>query len=96
MMKPFVVCLVAGLAMTAGAASARDLHGTTNSTIGSQGASTGTNGTLHSGANGALNSGGNERSVNGTANSTIGSSGAKAGVNGTAHSTTNRTLNSAK
>jgi len=70
---------------------------TTNSTIGSKGASTGTNGTLHSTANRALRgTAGSERSVNGTANSTIGSGGGAAGTTGTAHSTTNRALNSAK
>jgi hypothetical protein len=47
MMKPLAVCFVAGLAMGLGSASARDLHGTTNSTIGSSGPSTGMNGTLH-------------------------------------------------
>jgi hypothetical protein len=98
MMKPFVVCLVAGLALGIGSASARDLHGTTNSTIGNDGASTGTNGTEHSTANRGLNpgNGASERSVNGTANSTIGSGGGAAGMNGATHSTTNRALNGAK
>ena len=97
MMKPLAICFVAGLAMSLGSASARDLHGTTNSTIGSKGASTGTNGTLHSTANRALRgTAGSERSVNGTANSTIGSGGGAAGTTGTAHSTTNRVLNRAK
>jgi hypothetical protein len=98
MMKPFVVCLVAGLAMGIGSASARDLHGTTNSNLGNDGASTGTNGTVHSTANRALNTGNgvSERSVNGTANSTIGSGTGAPGTNGTAHSTTNRALNGAK
>jgi len=74
MMKPLAICFVAGLAMSLGSASARDLHGTTNSTIGSKDASTGTNGMEHSTANRALRgTGGSERSVNGTANSTIGS-----------------------
>src|ERR1700686_3068643 len=95
MMKPLAICFVAGLAMSLGSASARDLHGTTNSTIGSTGASTGTNGTLHSTANGALRGdpGAGERSVNGSVNSKLGSSGAATGTNGTAHSTANRTLN---
>jgi|SRR5216684_6286238 hypothetical protein len=97
MMKPLAICFVAALTMSLGSASARDLRGTTNSTIGSKGASTGTNGTLHSTANRALrDTSGSERSVNGTANSTIGSSGAATGTNGTLHSTTNRALNSAK
>jgi hypothetical protein len=95
MMKPFVVCLVAGLAMGIGSASARDPHGVTNSSIGNSGASTGTNGTEHSTANRALNpgKGASERSVNGAANSTIGSGTGAPGTNGTAHSTINRTLN---
>jgi hypothetical protein len=98
MMKPFVVCLVAGLAMGIGSASARDPHGVTNSSIGNSGASTGTNGTEHSTANRTLNpgNGASERSVNGAANSTIGSSGGAAGANGALHSSTNRGLNSAK
>lgn len=98
MMKPFVVCLVAGLAMGIGSASARDLHGTTNSNLGNGSASTGTNGTAHSTANRALNPGNgvSERSVNGTANSTIGSGTGAPGTNGMTHSTTNRTLNGAK
>lgn len=98
MMKPFVVCLVAGLAIGVGSASARDIHGTTNSTIGSSGAETGTNGTLHSTANENLkgSAGVNNRSVNGSVNSTIGSSGASTGTNGTAHSSANRAINSAK
>jgi hypothetical protein len=97
MIKPLAICFAAALTMGLGSASARDVHGTTNSTIGSKGASTGTNGTLHSTANRALRgTAGSERSVNGTANSTIGSSGAATGTNGTLHSTTNRALNSAK
>jgi hypothetical protein len=96
MMKPFVVCLATALVLGMGSASARDLHGSTNSGIGSSGASTGTNGTLHSTANGGMNNGVSERSVNGTANSTIGSSGAATGTNGALHSGANRTLNSAK
>ena len=97
-MKSFVVCLVAGLALSVGSASARDLHGSTNSSIGNDGASTGTNGTMHSTANRALNSGNGagERSVNGTTNSTIGSGTGATGTNGTVHSTTNRALNGAK
>jgi hypothetical protein len=97
MMKPLAICFVAALTMGPGSASARDLQGTTNSNIGSTGASTGTNGTLHSTENRALRgTAASERSVNGTANSTIGSSGAAKGTNGTLHSTTNRALNSAK
>ena len=97
MMKPLAICFVAGLAMSLSSASARDLHGTTNSTIGSKDASTGTNGTVHSTANRALRgAGGSERSLNGAANSTIGSGNGAAGTNGTAHSTANRALNSAK
>jgi hypothetical protein len=97
MMKPLAICFLAGLAMSLGSASARDLHGTTNSTIGSKDASTGTNGTVHSTANRALRgTGGSERSVNATANSTIGSGSGAVGTTGTAHSTTNRALNTAK
>ena len=97
MMKPLAICFVAALTMGLGSASARDLHGTMNSNIGSTGASTGTNGTLHSTENRTLRGAvGSERSVNGTANSTIGSSGAAKGTNGTLHSTTNRALNSVK
>ena len=97
MMKPLAICFVAGLTMALGSASARDLHGTTNSSIGSTGASTGMNGTLHSDTNRALKgTGSSERSVTGTANSTIGSSGASSGTNGTLHSKTNRALNSVK
>ena len=50
MIKPLAICFVAALTMSPGSASARDLHGTTNSTIGSKG------GTLHSTTNRALNS----------------------------------------
>jgi len=91
------ICFVAALTVGLSSASARDLHGTMNSNIGSTGASTGTNGTLHSTENRTLRGAvGSERSVNGTMNSTIGSSGAAKGTNGTLHSTTNRALNSVK
>jgi hypothetical protein len=68
MMKPLTICFAAGLTMSLGSASARDLHGTANSTIGSTGASTGMNGTLHSGANRALrgDTAAGERSINGS------------------------------
>lgn len=77
-----------------GAASAQSVNGTVNSNIGSKGAATGTNGSLHSSANTSVN--GDNKSLNGTANSTIGSAGAHSGTNGTLHSTANKRLNSAK
>jgi len=48
--------IAAGLACGIGSAAlAQSANGTTNSTLGSSGAATGTNGVLHSGANKALN-----------------------------------------
>jgi hypothetical protein len=94
-MKFRTILLSGALAMAfAGAASAQSANGTVNANIGSKGAATGTNGSLHSSANTSLN--GSHRSLNGTANSTIGSAGAHAGTNGTLHSSANRRLNSAK
>ncbi|SFJ36029.1 hypothetical protein [Bradyrhizobium sp. Gha] len=94
-MKIQAIILSVALALTFGtAASAQSVNGTTNATIGSKGAATGTNGRLHSSANARLNGG--HKSMNGTANSTVGSAGAHAGTNGKLHSSTNRTLNSSK
>jgi hypothetical protein len=83
-------------------ALAQSAHGTTNSTLGSSGAATGTNGALHSGANKALNGAKSDttgtvlpppnRSVTGTTNSTLGASGAATGTNGKLHSGANKAL----
>jgi hypothetical protein len=84
------------------AALAQSANGTMNSTLGSSGAATGTNGALHSGANKALNGAKSDttgtvlppsnRSVTGTTNSTLGASGAVSGTNGKLHSGANKAL----
>jgi hypothetical protein len=95
--------MAAGLACGIGSAAlAQSAHGTTNSTLGSSGAATGTNGALHSGANKALNGAKSDttgtvlppanRSATGTTNSTLGASGAATGTNGKLHSGANKAL----
>ena len=84
------------------AALAQSAHGTTNSTLGSSGAATGTNGALHSGANKALKGVKSDttgtvlppanRSATGTTNSALGAGGAATGTNGTLHSGANKGL----
>jgi hypothetical protein len=84
------------------AALAQSANGTANSTLGSRGAATGTNGALHSGANKTSNGARSDttgtvlpppsRSATGTTNSTLGASGAATGTNGKLHSGANKAL----
>jgi hypothetical protein len=95
LMKFTTILLSGFLSLALGSAAfAQSANGTANSTIGSKGAATGTNGSLHSSTNAGLN--GSHKGLNGEANSTIGSAGAHAGANGSLHSSTNKALNTGK
>jgi len=98
--KTMIIGVVAaGFGLGVSSASfAQSANGTVNSNIGSSGASTGVNGSLHSGANHTLNSGARlreHRSVGGV-NSGIGSSGASTGTNGALHSGANGAMRTSK